>query len=525
MKTTVATSRAGCGFVLSFIFAAIAAAQESPTFIRLVDEGKSYYHTSVDKEMFVNRGARNQRKIDIQKVCAGSKPLGESQKEFDAWFKGYYYPMMTDPGQLPELSKLRRELMRDYFNRIKNEPAGLQVREHLNKLTLDFMRKLATVNTHPGVRYNAMLIIGDLDSRAAETTGGAKPAEPMAEALDVLMAELSSSTQVDAVRVAALLGLRRHAELNRQRPADRQWVEAQVTALSSKIGAIAAAKKPPAGRSLEGHTWMRRLALETLTELGTARSLPAVTSLVDRIISDDAEPLDLRVAAAKAQGRLKSPLPMGAKAGEVAERVARVGVDAVIAELTPLKSLVDHLQREELSGASRPSFGGGESGRGGLGILEGDGSSSGSKPEEVKIIRDPRVSLVQRRLKMRLEGVRQGLVGEDGASGLAAAGDKAAIDKIVKAIVAIQQALDKAPGGDPVLLEDLEPFYASLSDKGAALEELLPKAVPPKSTTPSSPASDGPVVDGPVTDGPVSDGPVTEPAAEKPVVEPAGPAP
>ena len=518
MKMTEAISRATLGFAFALLVGGWAVSQEAAGFIRLVEEEKGYYHRSVDKEMFINRNARNIRKNKIGKICSGASdaPLQGNQNEFDAWFTGYYYPLMTDPKELPNLAKLRRELSRYFFDRIKNEPAGLQVRDHLNKLTLDFMKKLATVNVHPGVRYNAMLIIGDLDSCAAETTGGGKPPEPMAEALEVLQAELTSSMQIDAVRVAALLGLRRHAELNRQRPADRQWTEAQVTSLAGKVGAIAAAKKPPAGRSVDGHTWMRRLALETLTELGAVRSLPAVTTLVDRIISDEAEPLDLRVAAAKSQGRLKSPLPMGAKAGEMAEKVARIGVDAVIAELTPMKSFVEHLQREELNGTSRPNFGGSERGRGGLGILEGDGSSSGSKPEEVKIIRDPRVSLVQRRLKMRLEGVRQGLVGEDGASGLAAAGDKAAIDKLVKAIVAIQQALDKAPGGDPVMLVDLEPFYVEISDKGAALEELLPKAAPPKTTTPTTPATDGPVVDEPAADGPVS---------EEPVAEPAGPAP
>jgi hypothetical protein len=107
---------------------------------------------------------------------------------------------------------------------------------------------------------------------------------------------------------------------------------------------------------------------------------------------------------------------------------------------------------------------------------------------------------------------------------LSAAGDKAAIDKIAKAIVAIQQELDKAPGGDPVLFEDLEKFYAAISDKGAALEDLLPKAAPPKGTTPASPATGGPVTEEPA-DGPVPDGPVAEPATEQPAAEPAGPTP
>jgi hypothetical protein len=502
-----------------------AVAQESPTFFRLVEEDKGYFHASVEKELFTNRQARNERKILVGKVCMGTESLRDKQADFDKWFKGYYYPMLTDPKQLPELAKLRRELMRDFFNRIKNDSAGLAVRDHLNKLSLEYLQKFAANNLHPAVRYNAMLIIGDLESRAAESLGGNKPAEPMNEALEVLRAELISPTQIDAVRVAALLGLRRHATLNRQRSADRQWTEATVTGLVDKIAPIAAAKKPPTGRSLEGHIWMRRLALETLAELGAARPLPAVTVLVDRIVGDATEPLDLRLAAAKAQGKLKNPLPAGAKPVAVAERIARVGIDAMIIDLEELKLYADQLEREELnSGIS-----GGFSDRGfsapssGLGILEGSGSTSG-KPEDAPVVRDPRVANSQRRLKTRLESIRQGLVGEDGASGIAAVGDKQAIDKLVAAVTDIQQAIDKAPLGDPVLLDELRAYHATLADKGAALDELLPAAAKPEAETPTGPVSepsdgpevDEPAADGPAVDGPAADGPVVDPAAEAP---------
>jgi hypothetical protein len=513
MKLEAAILRAASAMVLTLLAGTWTIGQENPTYVRLVEESARYYHPSVVNELFTNRTARNQRANDVKKVCGGTKPLGEMQKEFDEWFKGYYYPLMSDPGQLPELAKLRRELMRDYFNRIKNETASLQVRDHLNKLTLDYMRKFAANNLHPAVRYNAMLIIGDLDARAEDTVGDRKPAEPMFEALEVLQTELTSPTQIDAVRVAALLGLQRHAKQNRLRPADKQWTEGQMTALSGKIGPIAAAQKPPAGRSVDGHVWMRRLSLETLAELAAARPMPAIATLIDRIISNPSEPLDLRIAAAKAQGMLKTPLPMGDKPAAAAERISRVAVDAIIIDLEELKHYLDKVERDALTNPPDPSAfpGGGLLGRdSGFGILEGE--SGTTKPEEEKVIRDPRVAMVQRRLKSRLVGVRQGLVGTDGVSGLAALGDKPVIEKMAAAITAIQTTLDQAPSGDPVPLEELKTFHATLSEKGAALEDLLPRAKPKEEPAPPGPAVEGPETEGPAVDGPLPDGPAVEPA-------------
>ncbi len=527
MKLAHPFACAAGGWLFVLTMACCATAQEKPAYFRLVDEASGYYHSSVDKELFVNRSARNTRKNNVGKICSGlgGASLRDGQADFDAWFEKYYYPLMTDPKELPNLSKLRRELMRDYFNRIKNEPSGLAVRDHLNQITLTYLQKLATNNLHPAVRYNAMLIIGDLDDRAAETTGGAKPAEPMFKALDVLQSELTSPTQIDAVRVAALIGLRRHALLNRGRAADKQWTEAQTTSLAKSIGAIAAAKKPPTGRSIEGHVWMRRLALETLGELAAARPNPAVTTLIDRIVDDPSESLDLRVAAAKTQGMIKGPLPMGTKPGDAAAKIARVGLDAIVADMEYLKHYADRLEREALAADTRGGFDGRrftDRGSGGLSILDRSGDSS--KEDNAPVIRDPVVSSSQRRLKTRLEAVRVGLVGDDGASGLLAAGDKAAIDKLASAVADVQTMLDKAPLGDPVALEDLNSFYDQIAGKTEALEELLPAEKPVDSgpATTDGP-SDGPATDGPVADGPATDGPAVDegPVAEEPATGPA----
>jgi hypothetical protein len=230
MKRLVCIAGA-CLLVGAVLLPCIARAQAPAApaeYLKLVDTTikPPYFHNTVERSMFESRSARGQRKNLVQGICGGTKPFAENQIEFDVWFLKYYYPMMTDPALLTaeeeqlqgdNLGKVRRELMRDYFNRIKNDPAGLAIRGHLNDLTLKYLKKFVTLNLHPAVRYNAMLIIGDLDYKTYETTGGLRPADPMPEALEVLEGELVSPVQIDAVRVAAMIGLARHAELNRNR--------------------------------------------------------------------------------------------------------------------------------------------------------------------------------------------------------------------------------------------------------------------------------------------------------------------
>ena len=162
---------------------------------------------------------RNRHLVTIKKILMGGEPLAPNRTLFENWYKYYELRRLlqkgnTDPEQLSN-SKLdldspeevRRNLIRRHLKTAKPE----DVIKSLNQLTLDFMKKVVKANCHPAVRYNAMLIVGELDERKEVTIGAMKsPAVPHGDAFDFMLEQLTNHKQIDSVRIAALIGIRRH---------------------------------------------------------------------------------------------------------------------------------------------------------------------------------------------------------------------------------------------------------------------------------------------------------------------------
>ena len=289
---------------------------------------------------------------------------------------------MTHPNELGNIAEMRQELMKKYFSGIKNETGAQEVRDRLNDLTLSYMwglcgTKLGTF--HPAVRYNAMLIIGDLNSRGAESIGNPRPDEPLLKALEVMRAELISKDQIDAVRVAALIGITRHADLDRHRPEGRRIPDVALRNLIGDLLRLAADKETPANRTDQGHTWMRRQAVEALALLATTRPIGPVAELMDKIISDPEEPLSLRCTVAEAQGKMRSPLAEGVTAEQAAMKLVRLADEILNAELDQLDPYLTELKAaEDASTSSGSGFNGGSRfNEGGIDLFGASSSSTG----------------------------------------------------------------------------------------------------------------------------------------------------
>lgn len=486
-------------------------------FIKLVDTSTepNYFHPSVDRNMILNRSERNSRRFTVMNICKGSEPMQGNEDLFDNWFIRYYYPAMSDPAELGNISKMRTELMRDYFSKIKNDVTGLQIRNRLNERTLNYLSKFVQNRLHPAVRYNAMLIIGDLDSRGPELFGTPSPAEPSNDALEFMLSELVSPTQIDAVRVAALIGIRRHAELNRYRPAARRWDDGTLRRVGEPIMNIASQEKPPASRTEEGHEWMRRLAVEILGELGATRPAGPITAVIGKIISDVNAPLSLRCAAAQAQGKILIPVPLGSSPDVAARQLARVGADAITSEMQTLKPYVDGLPRTG-PGRETPNR------RGGGNLLIGGGNGGADPGTEIAVEMDPHLAATQRRALHRLRCLQDALSGVQEERGLAAAAKNAdnrqVVEEVIRAVEAALGEIETAPPGDPVAYAEGSRFLDSLAGLRESLLDLAPK----KET--ASPAADGPIIDeGPATGPEV--GPATGPEVGPEVGPAAGPEP
>jgi hypothetical protein len=354
------------------------------------------------------------------------------------------------------------------------------------------------------VRYNAMLIIGDLDSRAAETQGGGTPADPWNESLPVLRDALVSDDQIDAVKVAALIGINRHAEMNRFRPAGRQMPEQAIGVLIKPVLELAQATQPPAGRTPEGHNWMRRQGVEILSHFAAARRIESVATAINSIVADPDEPLSLHCAAAEAQGRLLNPLAAGTTAEEQAAQLGRLATDCLAAELAGLQSFTDDLEskRDAAEGDGRGGGFGRDGGRP-VDIFGGCAAVADDETPAPAIVASPIVA-TQRRLKHRLGCVSAGMFGGSGGPGLAAGVKDAAVktqtQRVKEILDAVGEAIDAPPAGDPPDVDAAIGFLSSLDTQRAALRDLMPAKAPAKE--PSAGRGDGPgtaPTDGPDT--------------------------
>ncbi len=131
----------------------------------------------------------------------------------------------------------------------------------------------------------------------------------------------------DAVRVAALLGIHRHAQ---------SGVEARFEQpLAGKLIELIRAKSPPNGRTREGHDWMRRQALDALTAI-YVRKPPAdssFTELLDAILAEEEATLEFRAAAVESLLATKITPPQKFDVARTASGIGRIAVDAYHREL------------------------------------------------------------------------------------------------------------------------------------------------------------------------------------------------
>jgi len=265
------------------------------------------------------------QRLEIAKILRSGNLSPDTQKQLDAYYAKYVFPRWTMAASHAVLSArdLPRSQLRNEFNMARSGP----VYNHLVSLAMGFLRPaVADPTLHPVVRYNAILMIGDLDTAVA-APGTRAAVTPLPEGLTVLLEALNDPKQIDAVRVGALQGLVRHAVAG---IGDPQIRDKQVVPVLLQI---AIAPVPP-GRSLEGHAWMRKLAVDALGNLGMPGAGGAIAKTLANIAgSQDAatgklDPFLVRRAAAEALGRLNYQAAPGVTPLELAVPLGRMLLDA-----------------------------------------------------------------------------------------------------------------------------------------------------------------------------------------------------
>ena len=302
------------------------------------------------------------------------------QAAFTSYYTTYFFPRMTrfDPVSLGSLANSRQDFLRR-LQASRNPPA----KGALNTLTLNEMSKLITGNFHPAVRYNAMLLVGALNAREGKSTNPAQEPLPLPQAMGIMLTALEQQNQHDAVIVGALVGVLRHVDLDRQLEALQGRTGIVDGATRQRIRAIAQGlveqPPPPAGRSLAGHTWIRRRALEILASVPGPAG-PWTTLSLGFLTAENGEvPLSLMCTAARVLERVPDPQGLSADPGQVAEQLGQFAAVAVRGELALVASR--DKRQKQLGGYSGPAGAGGAAGGfGGGGGAGGGGGGGGGMP-------------------------------------------------------------------------------------------------------------------------------------------------
>jgi len=239
----------------------------------------------------------------VNGVLNGQQEVSENQQAIRDFYIKYYFPEMAGAATaLPKagpqgirgnVAYLRQKLAKQ----LRQSRSG-SARNFVNGLILEEIPKYANGNYHPAVRINAVLLLGDLDAQPPSVSGiDRQPPVPLPQALPLLLDFARDKKMPDSVKVAALVGVKRHAEYN--------LPDASRAQVTGDMLQLIAAREPPAGRSNDGHAWLRRQAAEVLGVLGDVGNDRRVYLALESVLNEQTSPLWLRCAAAQALGQLR----------------------------------------------------------------------------------------------------------------------------------------------------------------------------------------------------------------------------
>jgi hypothetical protein len=315
------------------------------------------------------------KKLEVtkQQVLSERLPLDQTTNDMRRWY-GLMFAQMTQVDRLDRLPALRQEFLKDLAS-TKSEPIHTFVLETVYR-GMDLLRRESMTaggkvyRLHPAVRFNAILLMGDLN---AQERGIQKPQPaPYRPALGTMVTIFRDPKEPESSRMAALLGIMRHAKLDWSSNGPEKFTPAQRTGLINIMKAVVDQKTPPAGSSPEGVLWMRRRAIETLGVLGAVGDDPGVTTTLVSLVGDANSPSSLRCAAANAlrytppQGKLE-PVLASKRLGQLAAAICQN-------ELTWIEKTKERDAQKKLNAAGGYS---GMGGMGGMGGMEGYDPSGG----------------------------------------------------------------------------------------------------------------------------------------------------
>jgi len=237
------------------------------------------------------------KRFRVQEILRSGKVPAAEEAAFEEYFM-YVIAEFTFESNRARLTELRDQLKRYYLQEVGKDASGAELHARLTQLMLTQFLALARDEEYAApVRYNAILVVGDLNLRE-----GSPPQRedyvPLPQALQPLMEIATQGQHPYYLRVGALVGIERHLRSRDGIAAEarRDLVQNLTTMLQDASGGSA------------GSIWLRRRAARCLSLLAMKHPEamgPSVGAMLGDVVSDDKADLALRCDAAYALGVLQ----------------------------------------------------------------------------------------------------------------------------------------------------------------------------------------------------------------------------
>ena len=298
------------------------------------------------------------KEANVDDSLAGQKSSvinsGDSAQIKD-FLRKYYLARWTVRNNSRDLVKYRQELEKD-----ATSVAGAAQATFL-KETVDCLNSYAASDAcYPACRFNAALAMGTLDEAVGDrTTGGV----PYAGAINPLATLVNSDKKPypDYVRLAALIGLERHAQLGIKDDKTRN----NVKSLFVKILDPSFAESK--GLRADVYEWFQELAVRGLADFKSPEGVKGGTGSLDlfkQLIDDNTQNYDVRCLAARAIGQMNLESVNNYNYLELSKSLITLARDFCVDNMGYID---DEIVRDTIKSASGGAMGAGGMGSGGMG--------------------------------------------------------------------------------------------------------------------------------------------------------------
>lgn len=397
-------------------------------------------------------------------------------------FSQYHTHALTWRENIDQLPALRTNLKKQLT--VLGRAGAPDLHGELNRLVLKVCSEAVGDERYPlAIRFNCLQMIGELDSK--ELGPANKTAVPLAEALEPLMTVATDAAQHPALRITALVYLRRHVLAGMPQAEQNSLAEAMMKIVETP---------PDPQRDNSGTLWLRLRAIDMLHQLslkGLKIEQQAIAAALSPMIADQAIATWMRCQAV---GEFAGVESQQIPAKQVAQDVRAVASLVIaITEANAFtkfahqaaleKEAAEKAEAEEQNPRRRRSAAADKDD-------EADGEKS-DKPAEARplpLTKEMRDTAI-RELQHGLALVRKGLLGKEAkrgepqqseTHGLYAAADDAT-RKLISALVTfiddVQSELSKLEQKREVLKDDIAKVANVIEGFGRELLDQIPAEV------------------------------------------------